>query len=356
MLREHIVSEAMHALGIPTTRSLAVVATGEGIFREEALPGAVLARVAASHIRVGTFEYAAAIGDVGMLRALLDHAQRRHFPEVRVDDAVAGFFGAVVEAQASLLARWMSVGFIHGVMNTDNMAVSGETIDYGPCAFLEAYDPGAVFSSIDRHGRYAYGKQPEIAHWNLARLAEALLPLWHEDRGEAVARAEEALAVFPVRFQDHWLGRFRAKLGLRLAREEDRGLVADLLAWMQETKADFTAVFASMAGFASADAVPEGDRLAPPPVWLEQWRARLAREEDGVGGAALLMGRTNPLVIPRNHLVEEALEAAGAGDLSVMDRLLSVLADPFSADGVKDGYTRPAPEAFTASYRTFCGT
>lgn len=354
MLREFIISEAMHALGVPTTRSLAVVSTGETVVREELLPGAVLTRVAASHIRVGTFEYAAAIGDAAALKALEEHTRRRHFPELGEDAGAPELFAAALERQASLVARWMSLGFIHGVMNTDNMALSGETIDYGPCAFMEAYDPATVFSSIDRHGRYAYGRQADIAHWNLARLAEALLPLWPGDRQEAVARAEGELARFPVRFRHHWLARFRDKLGLSNEEDEDSALVNDLLAWMGDAKADFTATFAGLEQELTGGTAVEAGPAGLPAAWLERWRQRVRRQPDS--GALGVMRRANPVVIPRNHLVEEALAAAVSGDLTVMRALVAELADPYGRRKTDSRYTRPAPATFSAGYRTFCGT
>lgn len=356
MLREYIVSEAMHALGIPTTRSLAVVATGEVVVREEPLPGAVLTRVAASHIRVGTLEYAAAIGDRAALAALVAHTRRRHFPELGEDAGVAEMFSAVLERQAALVARWMSVGFIHGVMNTDNMALSGETIDYGPCAFMDRYDPSTVFSSIDRHGRYAYGNQPDIAHWNLARLAEALLPLWHEDRDESVARAEDALGRFPASFRREWLARFRAKIGLHNKEDDDPALIDDLLSWMHEERADFTMTFVDLALSAKTPSSEVPAPAGPPSSWLDRWRSRLTRQPDAGAGAVDLMRRSNPSVIPRNHRVEEALASAVAGDLSVMHALLAALADPFGAHDADERYRTPSPASFAEAYRTFCGT
>ncbi|MFN0075449.1 MAG: protein adenylyltransferase SelO [Prosthecobacter sp.] len=341
MLREYIISEAMHALGIPTTRSLAVVTTGENVFRQESQPGAVLTRVAASHIRVGTFEYATARGDKAELRALADHTMQRHFPEV--EGGYAAFFEAVMERQAALIAQWMHVGFIHGVMNTDNMALSGETIDYGPCAFMDAYDPATVFSSIDRNGRYAYGNQPHIAQWNLARLAEAMLPLFHDDEKQAIEIANEAIGSFEGRFKRHWLAGMRAKLGLFTEESEDKALIQTLLDWMRETKADFTNTFRDLTN----------GRIEPR-EWQQQWSERLKRQPQSASDVTDLMRRSNPAFIPRNHKVEETLAAASEhGDLNPMKRLLTVLAAPFD-------HTQDLPEfsesADLTGYQTFCGT
>jgi uncharacterized protein YdiU (UPF0061 family) len=353
MLREFLISEGMHALGIPTSRSLAVAATGEAVLRERALPGAVLARVAASHIRVGTFEYAAAVGDQSLLAALLDHSIARHYPEItEPGDKAAAFLAAVLERQAELIAKWMLVGFVHGVMNTDNMAVSGETIDYGPCAFLDAYDPATTFSSIDHGGRYAYANQPEIALWNLARLAESLLPLMPGGEEAAVERARGLLATFPERFRRHHLAGARAKLGLATEEPGDADLFAAVLAWMHETRADFTATW----GRWGRELIPDrsrGQESAPVPV--PQWQARLAREPGSAADIAARMRRANPLVIPRNHRVEEALAAAEAGDLSPFERLLAALRTPY-ADTPETAPYRSGPPAGCGPYRTFCGT
>lgn len=344
MLREHIISEAMHALGIPTTRSLAVVTTGEDVWRVERLRGAVLARVAASHIRVGTFEYAAARGEKDVLQALADHTLKRHYPELDgAEKPYLAFFEAVMDRQAALIARWMHVGFIHGVMNTDNMALSGETIDYGPCAFMDAYDPATVFSSIDRHGRYAHGNQPHIAQWNLARLAEALLPLLHDDEKQAVETANEAIASFEGRFKRHWLAGMRARLGLFTEESDDAALIQSLLDWMQETKADFTNTFRHLSDVTAGTG------------WHQRWQARLRQQPQSAAEAAYLMCRHNPAFIPRNHKVEEALTAAEQGDLSVMQRLLAVLAKPYDDSQPQPHYTAPAPPSAVA-YQTFCGT
>ncbi len=359
MLREHVIGEAMHALGIPTTRALAVVATGDQVVRESLLPGAVLVRVAASHIRVGTFQYAAANGGPALVRRLADHAIARHHPgALEAENPYLALFEAVVDAQASLIARWMLVGFVHGVMNTDNMTISGETIDYGPCAFIDAYDPAAVFSSIDDGGRYAYGNQPQIAQWNLARLAETLLPLVDDDADGAVAAATAVLDAYPERHRDRLRRGMRAKLGLAEPRAEDADLADDLLALMRAQRVDFTSGFRALSA-ALRDGCEEA--LAPfgesPALdaWLERWRARLSHEASDAAAIADAMDRVNPIYVPRNHLVEEALEAATAGDLEPLHRLMEALRAPFHERPGLEAYAAPAPASFGA-YRTFCGT
>jgi uncharacterized protein YdiU (UPF0061 family) len=349
MLREYIISEAMHALGIPTTRSLAVAATGEPVFREEALPGAILTRVAASHIRVGTFEYFAALGDTDALRVLADHTLRRHFPDrVESENPAIGLLDEVTERQASLIAHWMRVGFVHGVMNTDNMALSGETIDYGPCAFIDAYDPAAVFSSIDRYGRYAFGQQPQIAAWNLARLAEAMLPVLHADPEIALTRANETLESFEGRFHRHWLAAMRGKLGLFTEEPDDVTLVEELLRWMHQTRADYTHTFRNL----RPDATSADDAFTQ---WQKRWTERLARQPQPRTEVLRLMNARNPAVIPRNHEVEAALAAATANDLAPLERLLTALANPYDEAGQPDALRNPPPPG-TPVCRTFCGT
>ena len=352
MLREHIISEAMHALGISTTRSLSVAATGESVERAETLPGAVLTRVAASHIRVGTFQWAAAHEDTPALEALADYTRERHFPEIPGGESRHfGFFEAVMERQACLTAAWLHVGFIHGVMNTDNMALSGETIDYGPCAFMDTYGPDTVFSSIDSGGRYAYGKQPEIARWNLARLAEAMLPLFHPERKTAVDLANEALGKFEERFQYHWLAGMRAKLGLFTEEEGDARLVKGLLDTMQTHCMDFTNTFRSLSDESAILACPFAELSA----WHVRWKQRLDRQPQDPKRTAELMRNSNPGVIPRNHLVEEALTAAsGQGDLTALNRLLAVLSRPYE-NGHPEEYSSPAT-AGSLPYQTFFGT
>jgi serine/tyrosine/threonine adenylyltransferase len=355
MLREYIISEALHALGVPTTRSLAVVTTGEPVFRETVLQGAILTRTAASHIRVGTFEYAATRGKPDELRALADYTIRRHFPDLAAAaNPYLALLEAVMERQASLVARWLLVGFIHGVMNTDNMALGGETIDYGPCAFMDAYDPKTVFSSIDHHGRYAYGRQPHIAQWNLARLAETLLPLMHADHQEALSMASAAVSGFPDLFRRHWLAGMRAKLGLSNQETEDGTLVEDLLDGMHRRGADFTNTFRELA----SDSRPGASVFLTPELkpWFTRWQARLKRQPAAWETSRRLMNSHNPAVIPRNHKVEEALAAAvERSDHTVMAKLLDVLSHPYQEPPEEGGYHLPAPPS-AQPYRTFCGT
>jgi len=353
MLREYVVSRAMHALGIPTTRSLAVVATGRTVFRETALPGAVLARVASSHLRVGSFQFAWVSGDVELLRRLADHAIARHHPgAAEAEHPYLALLDAVVAAQASLVAQWMLVGFVHGVMNTDNMTISGETIDYGPCAFMEAFDPATVYSSIDHGGRYAYGNQPIVAEWDLARLAESLLPLIDDDQEQAVTLAVQSLGGFRRRYGAAWTAGMHAKLGLRdgLDHTVVSALVDELLGLLQANHVDYTSMFRALAVAARGDAEP-ARRLFPDPEaadsWLERWRA-LAPDADR-------MDRVNPVYIPRNHLVEETLAAATAGDLEPFERLLDAVAAPYAERPGLERYAAPAPQDF-GTYRTFCGT
>jgi len=360
MLREYAIGEAMHALGIPTTRALAVVATGDDVARETLLPGAVLVRVAASHVRVGTFQYAAAHGDPALVRRLADHAIARHHPRaLDAENPYLAFFEAVVDAQASLIARWMLVGFIHGVMNTDNMAISGETIDYGPCAFMDAFDPATVFSSIDHGGRYAYGNQPAIAQWNLARLGETLLPLLDAEPEKAVAAATDVLQSFPDRYDAYWSRGMDAKLGLADGTGEDEALIDDLLALLHAQTVDFTSCFRALSSSVRGDATPARSLFTEPrafDAWSDRWRAQLlssrASDQRVVAEA---MDRVNPVYVPRNHHVEEALAAATAGDLEPFARLLDVLARPFDERPGLESYAAPAPPSF-GEYRTFCGT
>jgi serine/tyrosine/threonine adenylyltransferase len=354
MLREYIISEAMHALGIPTTRSLAVATTGEPVYRETVLQGAVVTRVAASHIRVGTVQWAAAHKDEEATRALADYTRARHYPELAdAPDPYIALFDAILTRQAALIARWQLVGFIHGVMNTDNMALSGETIDYGPCAFMDSYDPATVFSSIDYGGRYAYGNQPAIAQWNLARLAEAMLPLFDRDADRAVERATASLGRFPILFEQHWLDGMRAKLGLFTREEDDASVVNDLLAWMQRQSADFTNTFRLLTtGRLLAGSPDEDPELAG---WLCRLQARRARQPQSHAEVETLMRRQNPAIIPRNHKVEEALLAAiSSDDFSVMNELLEVLATPYDHD--RDLPTFSQSSQGERPYRTFCGT
>jgi len=359
MLREYVIGEAMHALGIPTTRALAVVATGEEVARETMLPGAVLTRVAASHVRVGTFEYAAAHGDPTLVRRLADHAIARHHPQaLEEENPYIALFEAVVEAQASLVARWMLVGFIHGVMNTDNMTISGETIDYGPCAFMDAFDPATVFSSIDHGGRYAYGNQPRIAQWNLARLAETLLPLFHVETDTAIAAATEVLQSFPGRYRACWGHGMHAKLGLADGRREDGALIDDLLALLHAQRVDFTSCFRALSSSVLGDPARARSLFAEPSAfdaWSDRWQERLSFQASDPQAIAEAMDRVNPVYIPRNHLVEEALTAATDGDLDPVRRLLEAVCSPYDERPGLERYAEPAPEHFGA-YQTFCGT
>jgi uncharacterized protein YdiU (UPF0061 family) len=360
VLREYLISEAMHALGIPTTRALAAVTTGAPVYRETALPGAVLTRVAASHIRIGTFQFFAARGDGVRVKRLADYVVDRHFPELSEEaDPYLGLLERVCDKQAALVASWMHVGFIHGVMNTDNMAISGETIDYGPCAFMDHYDPPTVFSSIDTHGRYAYANQPKIAQWNLARFAETLLPLLNADRNRALARAGEVVNHFPQRYEHHWLKGMRAKLGLLTEEEADLNLAAGLLTAMQGNKVDYTSAFRYLANAALGDDQPLRALFRDPSAfdrWSERWRARLACEATPPVERAQAMRRANPAFIPRNHRVDEALSAAvEQDDYAPFDRLLNILARPFEDQPEFAAFAEPPPDR-QERYQTFCGT
>jgi len=369
MLREVLISEALHALGIPTTRSLAVVATGDAVRRETLLPGAVLTRIASSHIRVGTFEFFAFRGDLDRVRRLCDHAIDRHDPELSGKEGRhLAFFEAVVRRQASLVAQWMNVGFLHGVMNTDNMTVSGESIDFGPCAFLEGYDPAAVFSSIDRDGRYAFGNQPGIAQWNLARLAEALLPLFAPEQERGVELAMEVLETWPRIHGEFLLAGRRRKLGLQAlagSESEDSRLAEDFLGLLHAARVDFTRAWRTLGAAAEGDETPMRELFpepSMPDVWLGRYRDRCRLEDGEVDASeagrhrAAAMGLTNPVTIPRNHRVEEALSAAGQGDLGPFGLLLQALRSPFEALPGGERFAEPAPPEVAAGYRTFCGT
>ena len=360
MLREYLLGEAMHALGIPTTRALAAVSTGQPVYRETVLPGAVLTRVAASHIRVGTFQFAAQPGAGGgpdAVRQLADYTIARHYPELAGD--YRGLLDAVVARQAELIARWLLVGFIHGVMNTDNMAISGETIDYGPCAFMDAYDPATVFSSIDQAGRYAYGRQPQMAAWNLARLAEALLPLLGSSQETALASANEAIDGFAQLFVPAYRRGLHRKLGLQTEQEGDVELAEELLRHMQEGEADWTLTFRHLADAAEGDAAPVRALFSPGAAfdgWAERWQARLALEPGTPGQRAQTMRGLNPLYIPRNHLVDAALTAATrTGDFGPFEALLGVIAQPYEQrPGLERFALPPLPEERIQA--TFCGT
>jgi len=353
MLREYIISEAMASLGIPTTRSLAVVSTGETIYRMKALPGAALTRIAASHIRVGTFEYAARFHGTEAVQNLADYAIERHYPDLmELPQKYLRFLEAVIDRQAFLIAKWQLVGFIHGVMNTDNMAISGETIDYGPCAFMNAYHLETVFSSIDNGGRYSYSNQPAIAQWNLARFAETLLPLLHSDEEKSVSMAMELLHQFKAKLDNHWLSGMRKKLGLASEEPEDASLAQGLLHWMQNDTADFTNTFRDLSeGKLNATHYQNRDFQ----TWYARWQQRLQREDRNRDDVKELMLVANPAVIPRNHRVEEALSAAEThSDYSYVQRLLTVLNTPYQLSANDFEYREPSPD--DAGYQTFCGT
>lgn len=355
MLREYIISEAMHALGIPTTRSLAVVTTGESIIRETELPGAVLTRVASSHLRVGTFQYAANMGSFENLEVLAHYAIIRHYEFIpNSETRYLRLLEEVIKRQADLIAKWQLVGFIHGVMNTDNMTISGETIDYGPCAFMDTYDPKTVFSSIDRHGRYAYENQPVIGGWNLARFAESLIPLIHEDPEQGIELAQNEISKYMPLYEESYQEGMRSKLGLFNKEEQDKELINELLDLMHKHRADYTNTFRGLTiGDMTDTPLSNKEEFKN---WLEKWQARLSRQEQTKDEVRQLMESWNPVVIPRNHRVEEALEAAVNGDYSVMEKLLKVLANPYdyTSELTKEYCSLPAPS--NLPYRTFCGT
>ncbi|SCZ79802.1 Uncharacterized conserved protein YdiU, UPF0061 family [Acidaminobacter hydrogenoformans DSM 2784] len=355
MLREYLISEAMHALGVPTTRSLAVVSTGEPVYRETALPGAILTRVASSHLRVGTFQFAYSRGSDEDLKQLTDYAIARHDPDLAGSGRpYYDFLQSVMNRQASLIAKWQSIGFIHGVMNTDNMAISGETIDYGPCAFMDTYDPATVFSSIDTQGRYAYGNQPYIAAWNLARFAETLMPLLDSDEEKAFSLAQEAISGFSAQYRRHFLDAMSAKLGLFNNEPEDEGLIEALLEIMHKHHADYTNTFLALTfNRAEVKGLFEETDFQQ---WQKRWQERLQRQPQSDTEVQERMKRANPAVIPRNHRVEAALEAAvNFGDFGVLDRLSAVLAKPYAHTPDQAAYAAPPPQSATP-YRTFCGT
>ncbi|MGE4273419.1 MAG: YdiU family protein [Desulfitobacterium sp.] len=354
MLREYIISEAMFRLGIPTTRSLAVVRTGESIVRETMLPGAILTRIAASHIRVGTFQYVSQWGAVEDLRTLAEYTLGRHYGQREAKNPYLTLLQEVIKRQGSLIAQWQLVGFIHGVMNTDNMVVSGETIDYGPCAFMDTYDPATVFSSIDRQGRYAYRNQPYMAAWNLARFAETLLPLLSANEEEAIKIAEAEVSQFFELYQKNWLRGMRAKLGLLSEEAEDESLIKDLLDLMEKHQADYTNTFLALTFDKQEDSAlfSSGEFVK----WKERWQGRIGRQQEARESSHQLMRNSNPAVIPRNHRVEAALEAAvEEGDYSVLRQLLEVLENPYAHTPEQLEYSQP-PEPSSCGYRTFCGT
>ena len=354
MLREYIISEAMHSLGIPTTRSLAVVTTGERVFREDELTGAILTRVASSHIRVGTFEFAAIQQDKAITRALLDYLIHRHFPEIREDENSAlSLLNAVIQKQADLITHWMRVGFIHGVMNTDNMALSGETIDYGPCAFMDRFAPDTVFSSIDHRGRYAYANQPHIAQWNIARLAEAILPLIHEKREKAIEMAEDSLNAFESIYKNRWLIMMCSKLGLSEINETNEKLVTDLLDLMHQNAADYTNTFLDL----SQKTLPESKLFKTEEFksWQIRWHKQIKLEDQDLESCHSLMRSVNPAVIPRNHKVEEVLTASEQGDFKPLHNLLEAVENPYqNRESLAPFQVPPRPEERVL--QTFCGT
>ncbi len=366
MLREVLLGEAMHALGVATTRALAVTSTGELVFRENALPGAVLTRVAASHIRIGTFQYFASRGQHDYVKRLADYSIRRHFPHLLdSENRYLEFLIAVSQRQAALVAHWMSLGFIHGVMNTDNMSIAGETIDYGPCAFMEHYNPKTVFSSIDEQGRYSYANQPLIAQWNLARLAETLLQLINDDQTQAIASATEVIETFSTAYQQQWLQRMRCKLGITPSSHttdaEDRALIQEWLTLLHTHKIDFTLAFSALVNAAQGEDAPlfalfsQTEEIQE---WLNKWNAhRVIENTSSQNDILTTMRLANPSIIPRNHLVEEALTAASRdNDLQPFEQLLAALKQPYSQAKSLVRYTQPGDESFTACYRTFCGT
>ena len=362
VLREYVVSEAMHALGVPTTRALAAATTGQLVYREEPLSGAVFTRVATSHLRVGTFQYFAARGEVDRLRQLADYALARHDPDLAdAEDRYIRLLARVRDRQAALVAHWMSLGFIHGVMNTDNTSISGETIDYGPCAFMDRFDPETVFSSIDRNGRYCYGRQPRIALWNLARLAETLIPLLGADEDASIAKLTSVVEEFGPLYERTWLGRMRSKLGLTIEVEDDWQLVQDLHKAMHAGAADFTNTFRSLSAVVRGDdaefrAQFEGEGQSELDVWLERYAERAGREPLDAEPRASGMDAVNPRFIPRNHKVEEALAAAATNDdFEPFRRLVAILGDPFGDRSDCEGFARPAPLG-DEPYVTFCGT
>lgn len=361
VLREYLVSASLHALGVPTTRMLAAVSTGQPVYRERPLPGAVVTRVAASHLRVGTFEFFATRGDRVRTKQLADYAIKRHYPHLLDStDPYLGLLSAVGKAQADLIAGWMHVGFVHGVMNTDNFTLAGETIDFGPCAFMDTFNRSTLFSSIDYHGRYAYGNQPRIGQWNLARFAEVLLPLIDEDIDKAVATAQEVLAAFTIQYRESWIEGMRAKLGLIEAHESDQELASELTQLLEEHQLDYTSTLRSLSSIAR-----EADSMSHPLLatseefnaWGQQWLHRLDQQPQGQAAAADRMDTINPVYIPRNNKVEEALSSAVKDqNLEPFEQLLELVTHPFEVRDGCESYAEAAPAAFTSCYKTFCGT
>ncbi len=351
MLREYIISEAIHALKIPTTRSLAVVKTGEKVVRENLLPGAILTRVASSHIRVGTFQYIAANQNLDDLNTLVNYTIDRHYPEIKSSNNKAlDLLNLVMERQCKLVVEWMRVGFIHGVMNTDNMAISGETIDYGPCAFINQYDPKTVFSSIDKFGRYSFSNQPPITKWNLARFAECLIPLIHKDEDAAIKLATETIDNFQNIYEEKWLNMMRDKLGLYGNDKNDKKLINDLLNWMQKNKADYTNTFCYLMNIKINDQIYKDEHFVK---WYNEWQKRISKNNNSKEKSLKLMNNVNPIIIPRNHKVEEALTAANEDNLEVMNKLLSILSKPYEKQVDIQDYQLPLNNK---DYQTFCGT
>ena len=354
MIREYLISEAMHNLGIPTTRSLAIITTGEWVRRETLLPGAILTRIASSHIRVGTFEFAANLKDIDLLKSLLDYTIERHYPEVfDYPNRAVGLIEKIMQKQADLIVHWMRVGFIHGVMNTDNMALSGETIDYGPCAFMDNYDPNTFFSSIDRGGRYSYMNQPLIAQWNLARLIEALLPMIDNNEDNAVKLGEKLIDKFSDIYKQKWLSMMRSKLGLHGDQAEDQMLIKDLLDWMHNNDADFTNTFRDLSNHKKP--TEKIYKISSFQTWYKKWMARLQKNNISWDTSLTMMRNNNPLIIPRNHQVERVINSATQGDLKCFRDFLEVLENPYKADGKSKPYQMP-PEPRERVYQTFCGT
>ena len=352
MLREYIISEAIHSLNIPTTRSLAVVKTGEKVVRENLLQGAILTRVASSHIRVGTFQYIAATQNIDNLNTLVDYTVNRHYPEIKTSKSKAlDLLNLVMEKQCQLVINWMRVGFIHGVMNTDNMTISGETIDYGPCAFMDHYDPKTVFSSIDKFGRYAFSNQPPITKWNLARFAECLIPLIDKEEGTAIKLATDLIDNFQNIYENKWLNMMRDKLGLFGEDKSDKKLINDFFDWMRKNKADYTNTFCNLMGINSDEVYKNNDFI----TWKNAWKKRSELNNSTKEKQSKLMGENNPTVIPRNHKVEEALAEADKGNLYKMKKLLTILKNPYDNQNNIEEYQMPTPSG-NEKYQTFCGT
>ena len=353
MIREFIISEAMYNLKIPTTRSLAVVKTGERVYRETVKEGAVLTRIASSHIRFGTFQYISQWGSKEQLKALADYSIKRHYPNIKDDEnKYINFLKEVIKGQASLVSKWQTVGFIHGVMNTDNMTISGETIDYGPCAFMDTYNPDTVFSSIDTSGRYSYKNQPKMLGWNLCRFAESLLPLFSDNQNEAVNIAQEAISTYNDIFYNNWMSIMRSKLGLFNEEVLDKAIIEDLLSMMEKYKEDYTNTFVSLTLNKNMD---KGMFISEEfKNWYKNYQERLKRQENSIEEVEKLMKESNPYVIPRNHRVEEAIDAADKGDFSVMIKLLEILSKPYEYSEEAEEYTKVSKTS--GCYKTYCGT